>query len=160
MASRMIIGSGYRAVPRKRREPNWRPAMIKGSGISNNSSPTLKGAHDLDAVAWAKRRLRPGGAGDDLSIESDRNPALTGVDRLFLQQSGERRDAERLVLAVDPDVRLHSGLHHGSLLHSAAARARAPNPSMPNGRIDGSATPSRTSPAMASAVRGVNRIPC
>src|SRR3984893_3734876 len=91
--------------------------MIKGSGISNNSSTTLKGAHDLDAVAWAKRRLPPSGAGDDRSIESDCNPALAGVDRLFLQQSGERRDAERLVLAVDPDVHLNSGLRHGTLLH-------------------------------------------
>src|ERR1700737_3335009 len=101
--------------------------MIKGSGISNNSSTTLKGAHDLDAVAWAKRRLRPSGAGDDRSIESDRNPALAGVDRLFLQQSGERRDAERLVLAVDPDVHLHSGLRRGSLLHFSAAPPRAPH---------------------------------
>jgi hypothetical protein len=38
--------------------------------------------------------------GDDRSIESDRNPALAGVDRLFLQQSGKRCDAEQLVLAV------------------------------------------------------------
>src|SRR5260370_16711020 len=120
--------------------------MIKGSGISNNSSPTLKGAHDLDAVAWAKRRLRPGGAGDDLSIESDRNPALTGVDRLFLQQSGERRDAERLVLAVDPGVRLHSGLRHGSLLPSAAAPARAPNPPIPTARLHRPGTPPTHAP--------------
>src|SRR6202045_3776716 len=98
--------------------------MIKGSGISNNSSTTLKDAHDLDAVTWVKCRLRPGGAGDDRSIESDRNSALAGVDRLCLQQSGERRDAEQLVRAVDPEVRLHSGLRHGSLLHSAAAPAR------------------------------------
>jgi hypothetical protein len=54
--------------------------MIKGSGISNTSSTTLKSAHDLDAVAGAERRLHPGGAGDDRSIES--NPALAGVDRL------------------------------------------------------------------------------
>src|SRR3984893_8515176 len=133
--------------------------MNKGSGISHNASTTLKGAHDLDAVAWAKRRLRPGGEGADRSIESDRNPALAGVDRLFLQQSGERRDAEQLVLAVDPDVRLHSGLRHGSLLHSAAGRAGAPDRSMANGGIDASATPSRTSRAMASAVTGVSRIP-
>src|SRR5258708_40330763 len=106
--------------------------MIKGSGISNNSSATWKGAHDLDAVAWAKRRLRPGGAGDDRSIESDRNPALTGVDRLFLQQSGERRDAERLGPAVAPDVRLHSGLRRGSLLHSSAAPAAPPQRAQPD----------------------------
>src|ERR1700730_14152274 len=107
--------------------------MIKGSGISNNSSTTLKGAHDLDAVAGAKRRLRPGGAGDDRSIESDRNPALAGVDRLFLQQSGERDDAERLILAVDPDVRVHSGLRHCSLLHSSAALHRAATRAMAKG---------------------------
>src|SRR5258708_39981742 len=95
--------------------------MIKGSGISNNSSATWKGAHDLDAVAWVKRRLRPSGAGDDRSIESDRNPALAGVDRLFLQQSGERRDAERLVLAGCPDVHLHNGLRPGGLPSSASA---------------------------------------
>src|SRR6202521_3661360 len=100
--------------------------MIKGSGISNNSSTTLKGAHDLDAVAGAKRRLRPGGAGDDRSIESDRNPALAGVDRLFLQQSGERRDAERLVQAVDPDVHLHSCFASGWLPSSSAAPRAAP----------------------------------
>jgi hypothetical protein len=82
--------------------------MIKGSGISNNSSSPLKGAHDLDAVAWVKCRLRPDGAGNDRSVESNRNSALAGVDRLFLKQSGKRRDAERLVLAVDAYVRLHS----------------------------------------------------
>src|ERR1700732_4298778 len=132
--------------------------MIKGSGISNNSSTTMKGSPDLDAGAWEKRRLRPGGAGDDRSIESDRNPALAGVDRLFLQQSGERRDAEQLVLAVDPDVRLHSGLRHGSLLHSAAARAGAANRSMPNGRIDGSATPSSTRRGVGAAGARAKRI--
>src|SRR5262245_1260859 len=132
--------------------------MIKGSDICSNSSTALTGANDLDAVAGAQLGLRPSGARDDRAVDRHRNSALPGVDRLFLQQCRQGRGGERLVLAVDTDARLASGLCHCILLHSAAARSN-PNRSMPNGRIAGSATPSSTSRAIASAVIGVSKMP-
>src|SRR6516162_3954954 len=133
--------------------------MIKGSSIANGSSSTLQDAHDLDAVAWVKGGPRPGGARDDCSIESDRNPASAGVDRLFLQQRCEGHDGKPLVPAIDPDAGRHFGLRHGSLLHSAAARIEVAKRSIPNARIDVSMTPSRTNRAIASAVTGASRMP-
>src|SRR5262245_10644487 len=132
--------------------------MIKGSDICSNSSTALTGANDLDAVARAQLRLRPSGARDNGTIDCYRNSALPGVDRLFLQQCRQGRGGERLVLAVDADARPGSGLRHCILPHSAAARSD-PNRSMPNGRIAGSATPSSTSRAIASAVIGVSKMP-
>src|SRR5215831_7272659 len=100
MASSMSLRLGYPAVPRKRREPNSRPAMIKGSDISNSSSAALTGAYDFDAVAGAKPRLQPRRA---------------------------RRDDERLVLPVDPDVRPDSSLRHCSfsLFRSSGKRPKS-----------------------------------
>src|SRR5215472_11148071 len=97
--------------------------MIKGSSIANGSSSTLQDAHDLDAVAGVKGGLRPGGARDNRSIESDCNPASTGIDRFFLQQGREGHDGKPLVAAIDPDTGRGFGLRHGNLPHSAAARA-------------------------------------
>src|SRR4030088_1342162 len=54
------------------------------------SSTALAGAHDLDAIARLKRRLWPGRTRHDGAVDSNRNPALTGVDGLFLQQRGKR----------------------------------------------------------------------
>src|SRR6266481_1045296 len=88
--------------------------MIKGSDISNGSSAALTGAYDFDAVAGAKSRLRPRRARNDGAVDCNRDPALAGVDRLFLQQGRQRRDDERLVLPVDPDVRPDSSLRHCS----------------------------------------------
>src|SRR5262245_41198821 len=127
MASSMSLRLGYPAVPRKRREPNSRPAMIKGSDISNSSSAALTGAYDFDAVAGAKPRLRPRRARNDGAVDCNRDPALAGVDRLFLQQGRQRRDDERLVLPVDPDVRPDSSLRHCSfsLFRSSGKRPKS-----------------------------------
>src|SRR5262249_61580998 len=84
--------------------------MIRGSDISNGSSAALTGAYDFDTVAGTKRRLRPCRARDDGAVDGDCNPALTGVDRLFLEQDRQRRDGQRLVLPVNPDVRFNGGL--------------------------------------------------
>src|SRR5262249_7505297 len=127
MASSMSLRLGYPAVPRKRREPNSRPAMIRGSDISNGSSAALTGAYDFDAVAGAKPRLRPCRARDDGAVDGDCNPALTGVDRLFLEQGRQRRDGQRLILPVNPDVRLNGSLRHYSfsLFRSSGKRPKA-----------------------------------
>src|SRR5262249_8451206 len=118
----------------------------------------LAGAYDLDIVAGAQRRLRPGSARDDRSVDRDRNPPLAGINRFLLQQCAERGDGKRLVLTVDPDA--CRGLRHAGLPHSAAARGRdGANLSMLNGRSAGSVTPSRISCAIASAVTGARRIP-
>src|SRR5262249_17010619 len=86
--------------------------MIRGSDISNGSSAALTGAYDFDTVAGTKRRLRPCRAWDDGAVDGDRDPALTGVDRLFLEQCRQRRDGQRLVLPVNPDGRFNGGLRH------------------------------------------------
>src|SRR5262249_40919463 len=101
--------------------------MIKGSDISKSSSAALTGAHDFDAVAGTKLPLRPCRARDDGAVDCNRDPALAGVDRLFLQQGRQRRDDERLVLPVDPDVRLDGGLRHCgfSLFRSSRKRPKS-----------------------------------
>src|SRR5262249_57581584 len=72
----------------------------------------LMGAYDLGADGGTKRRVRPCRARDDGAVDGDCNPALTGVDRLFLEQDRQRRDGQRLVLPVNPDVRFNGGLRH------------------------------------------------
>src|SRR5207342_2919881 len=73
----------------------------EGIGHFEYSSTALAGAHDLDAVARPKRRLRPSRPWNDGAIDGDRNSALAGVDCFFLQQRGERPRDEWLVLPVD-----------------------------------------------------------
>src|SRR5713101_5635026 len=130
------------------------------------SSTALTGAHDFDVVAGTQHCLRPGRAWHDRSIDGDRDPALAGIDRLLCQQRSQRGELERFVLTVDPNVHLRSGLRHGSLPYSAAVALLTcrywVNPtsvgvkrSIPNGRMAGTATPSRMRRAMASAVIGV-----
>src|SRR5262249_32045825 len=101
--------------------------MIKGSDISNSSSAALTGAYDFDAVAGAKPRLRPCRARNDGAVDCNRDAALAGIDRLFLQQGRQRRDRERLVLPVDPDVRPDSSLRHCSfsLFRSSGKRPKS-----------------------------------
>src|SRR5262245_24845454 len=132
--------------------------MMRGSDICAGSSTALTGANDLDTVAGTQRRMRPGRARDDGAVHRHGDSALGDVERLLFQQRRYCCDNERLVLAVDTDARLGGNLGHCILLHSAAARCES-NRSMPNGRITGSASPSSTSRAMASAVMGVSRMP-
>src|SRR5712671_4277164 len=108
----------------------------EGIGHFECSSTALAGTHDLNTVARLKRRLRPSRAWNDGAIDGNRNSALAGVDSFFLQQRGERPRDEWLVLPVDTDARLSSGVCHCDLLHSAAARSD-PNRSMLKGRIAG-----------------------
>src|SRR3989442_10780522 len=137
--------------------------MISGSDISVLSKSTaLEGAHDLDAIARMKRGLRPGRARNDAAVERDRDAALAGVERFLVEQGGERRDAERFLLPVDPNAGRDRSLRHDILLqpsYSAAAARDGRNRSMPNGRIAGSTTPSSTRRAIVSAVSGGGRIP-
>src|SRR5262249_60152891 len=102
--------------------------MIRGSDISNGSSAALTGAYDFDVVAGAKPCLWPCRARDDGAVDSDRDPALTGVDRLFLEQGRQRRDGQRLVLPVNPDVRFNGGLRPFgfSFFRTSGARPQAP----------------------------------
>src|SRR5262245_35788212 len=101
--------------------------MIRVLDISNGFLSALTGAYDFDVVAGAKPCLWPCRARDDGAVDSDRDPALTGVDRLFLEQGRQRRDGQRLVLPVDPDVRFNGGLRHCgfSLFRRGGKRSKA-----------------------------------
>src|SRR5262245_1165291 len=96
--------------------------MINGSDmvVLSRWSTALEGAHDLDAVAGVQRGLRPSGARHDRAVERDRDAALPGIDRLLLEQGGQRRRAQRLVLAVDTDARRLGCLTY----HSSPIRPR------------------------------------
>src|SRR4029079_11271641 len=144
--------------PEKQTRTEFAAGNDQGVGHVECSSNALSGAHDLDAVARLKRRLGPCRAWHNGAVDCDRDAALAGVDGFFFQQRSKRRREERLILPIDADVYLSERLCHRTLLHSAAAR-RDPNRSMRKGRMAGSAAPSSTSCAIASAVIGVSRIP-
>src|SRR3954465_11477485 len=116
--------------------------MISGSDITNElrSSAALPGAHYLDAVIRFERGRRPSSARDHRSIERDRDAALAGIDRLLIQQNGERRSGEWLALPVDVNRGLFGNLRHGRFRYSAARPSA--NRSTPNGRMAASVSPS------------------
>src|SRR3954468_11620812 len=80
-----ICWFGYCAVPTNSRDLRAVPAMISGSDISHFlfdkfGSTALQRPHDLDPVAGGERRLGPGGAAHDGTVDRDREKARGRVD--------------------------------------------------------------------------------